>query len=91
MSEIRHLPQQHVSARPVSPASAFSERLQAGRTGRVLAASEHHTVVRSADVQAEGFVTAEKLRETDRLAHTAMSGHAFLAVGPTTWPVTTSR
>lgn len=56
----------------------LSERLQANRTGRALASIEYRTIVRTANVQSEGFVEAEKLREVDRLAHTAMNGQAFL-------------
>jgi hypothetical protein len=77
MSNIERSPARRVVARPVS-AGTLGERRQVNRTGRVLAAIDHNTIVRSANVQSEGFVQAEKLREVDRLAHTAMSGQAFL-------------
>ncbi len=56
----------------------LAARLQAARTGQALASVEHHTVVRVAEVQSEGIVTGEKLREVDRLAYVAMSGQAML-------------
>jgi hypothetical protein len=77
MSNIERVPARHVVSRSVS-GSTLGERLQAGRTGRALASIEHGTIVRVANVQSEGFVEAEKLREVDRLAHTAMSGQALL-------------
>jgi hypothetical protein len=78
MSNSRRIqPARVVPSRPmVGP--TFAERLQAGKTGRALAAIEQRAVVRSAEVQEEGFVNAEKLREADRLGHVAMSGQAFL-------------
>ena len=77
MSNIERVPARSVIARPVTGGS-LGERLQANRTGRALAAVEYRTIVRTAGVQSEGFVEAEKLREVDRLAHTAMNGQAFL-------------
>lgn len=77
MSNVERVPPRSVIARPAS-GGTINERLQAGRTGRMLAAIEHRTIVRTAGVQSEGFVEAEKLREVDRLAHTAMNGQAFL-------------
>jgi hypothetical protein len=76
MSNIERVPARSVIARPTG--GTLAERLQANRTGRALAAIEHRTIVRTASVQSEGFVEAEKLREIDRLAHTAMNGQAFL-------------
>jgi hypothetical protein len=76
VSNIERVPARSVIARPT--VGTIGERLQANRTGRALAAIEHHTIVRTASVQSEGFVEAEKLREVDRLAHTAMNGQAFL-------------
>lgn len=77
MSNIERMPARSVVARPVA-GGTLAERLQASRTGRALAAIEYRTIVRTANVQSEGFVEAEKLREVDRLAHTAMNGQAFL-------------
>jgi hypothetical protein len=77
MSNLERVPARSVVARPTT-GSTISERLQASRTGRALATIEHQTIVRTASVQSEGFVEAEKLREVDRLAHTAMNGQAFL-------------
>jgi hypothetical protein len=77
MSNIERVPARTVVARPTT-GGTLGERLQAGRTGRDLAAVEQRSIVRTANVQSEGFVEAEKLREVDRLAHTAMSGQAFL-------------
>ena len=77
MSDIERVPSRTITSRQGS-GPTLGERLQAGRTGRALAAIEYGTVVRMANVQSEGYVEAEKLREVDRLAHTAMSGHALL-------------
>lgn len=47
-------------------------------TSRTLAAIEHQTHVRMANVRAEGLVTDEKLREVDHLTRQAMTEHAML-------------
>ncbi|HVF74604.1 MAG TPA: hypothetical protein VM938_06105 [Acidimicrobiales bacterium] len=49
------------------------------QTGRNLARVEHRTIVRLANVQAEGLVQSEKLHEVDHLTRQAMSGQAMLA------------
>ncbi len=48
------------------------------RTERALASVEHHTIVRTARVQAEAIVQTEKLHDIDHLSRTAMSGQALL-------------
>ena len=65
-------------ARPISASLTRSERRQVARLEGTVAAIEHRTIVRIANIQAEGFVATEKSREVDRLAHTAMSGQALL-------------
>ncbi len=47
------------------------------QTSRALASLEQRTVVRLADVQAEGLVAVEKTRELDHLTRTAMGGQAM--------------
>lgn len=74
MSELERAPASGASNLPAT----FGDRMRPARVGRALAAIEQRSVVRMATVQGEGFVEAEKLREIDRLAHTAMSGQAFL-------------
>jgi hypothetical protein len=49
------------------------------RASRALAALEDRTIIRQADVQAEGLVQGAKTREVDHLARTAMTGQAMLA------------
>lgn len=49
-----------------------------GRTRRALAALEERTLVRLADVQAEGYVAVEKGKEIDRLAREALTGQSLL-------------
>ncbi len=48
------------------------------RTSRALTNLEERTLLRFADVQAEGFVAVEKTKEIDRLTREAASGHAML-------------
>ena len=60
---------------------ALPTRLGSGlsrRTARALEAIEHRTLTRMANVQAEGYVQAEKLHEIDSLTREAMSGQAML-------------
>jgi hypothetical protein len=52
--------------------------LLVGRTTRALEALDHRTLLRTANIQSDGFVQAEKLREIDRLTVTAMNGQAYL-------------
>jgi hypothetical protein len=49
------------------------------RTQRALGLVQHRTVVRIANVQAEGVVQTEKLHEIDAITREAMTGHAFLS------------
>src|SRR5437868_6438403 len=70
MTEIQRSPRQ-VVASSVSSSLTRAARRQAVRLSGELAGIDHRAVVRIATVQAEGFVAAEKLREVDRLAHTA--------------------
>jgi hypothetical protein len=48
------------------------------RTEREVASVRHRTVVRTAAVQAEGMVQAEKVREVQHLTREAMTDHAML-------------
>jgi hypothetical protein len=48
------------------------------RTGKSLASLQAQTLLRVADVQAEGYVQGEKVKEIDRLAREAATGQAFL-------------
>jgi hypothetical protein len=77
MSNIERASQTAPVARAV-PSGGLAERMQTGRTNRALAAIEHRTLVRLGNVQAEGMVANEKVREVGRVVQTAMSGHAFL-------------
>ena len=74
----------------VTPAaSAGSGRFGAvdRRTGRELAQIERSTIVRSAHVQGQAIVQAEKIHEIDRLTREAMSGQAMLS----RWAVTLAQ
>ncbi len=64
-----------------SPAPWPSPRLDrlSRQTARALASVDYQTLIRAAQVRAEGMVSAEKLVEVDRLTQTAMSGHALLS------------
>lgn len=62
----------------VSRTSSRSLAPLSRQTGRVLANLEQRTLVRLADVQAEGYVAVEKTREIDHLTRTAMGGQAML-------------
>lgn len=48
------------------------------RTSRTLTNLQERTLLRVADVQAEGYVAVEKTKEIDRVAREAMSGQAML-------------
>jgi hypothetical protein len=62
---------------PTSRSSAVPVLQQPGLR-RDLARLERQTVVRMAEVEAEGYVQTEKLHEIDHLSREAMSGHAML-------------
>jgi hypothetical protein len=47
-------------------------------TARALAAVEHRTIVRTANVQSEGIIQTEKVHEIDHLTREAMTGQAML-------------
>jgi hypothetical protein len=49
------------------------------QTNRVLGNLEHETVVRMAQVQSEGYVHCEKVREVENLTQAALTGHTLLA------------
>jgi hypothetical protein len=49
------------------------------RTSRALARLEHSAIVRSAAVQAEGYVQMVKVQELDGLTREALTGQAMLA------------
>jgi hypothetical protein len=65
---------------PVPYNSPTTSLTRAGsvRVNRDLARIEHRTLVRMANVQAEGYVQTEKVHEIDHLAREAMSGQAML-------------
>ena len=48
------------------------------RTARALTNLEERTLLRVADVQGEGYVATEKVKEVDRLVREAMTGQAML-------------
>ena len=49
------------------------------RTSKALTRIGENTLIRMAEVQADGIVQGEKVREIDRLTEKAMSGQAMLA------------
>jgi hypothetical protein len=67
------VPINHSPVTPVRRAALYRQ------TGRELQRLESRTLVRLADVQADGIVQGEKLHEIDNLTREAMSGQAMLA------------
>lgn len=61
------------------PPARVVERRLSRATARSLAAAEHRTVVRLANVQGNGMVQGAKLHEFDHLTREAMNGQAFLS------------
>ena len=59
-------------------ASRLTPTRQDRRLARELVEVESKTIVRIAQVQSEGLIHTEKLREVDRLAREAMTGHVML-------------
>jgi hypothetical protein len=53
-------------------------RMVSRQTSRALGNIEHNTFVRVAQVQAEGLVQSEKVREIDHVGRQAMTGQAML-------------
>jgi hypothetical protein len=60
-----------------TPSSGGQARLSR-RTHNALVARQEHTLVRLADVQAEGYIAVEKTQEVDRVTREAISGQAML-------------
>lgn len=60
-----------------SPTSSLT-RAESTRVNRDLARIEHRTLVRMANVQAEGYVQTEKVHVIDHLTRETMSGQAML-------------
>ncbi len=63
----------------LTPRESRAVHRQVVQTSRALTAIEHQTLIRAANVQAEGYVQTTKVHELDSVTREAVTGQAMLA------------